>query len=218
MKAGQYTGVKLTLENLNQTATAMDVTLVHIIDDDSPFTHAKPQFDMPIKSLRAGDPLEVTLSINTNKFAKPGLYPFYFRLHYFNGWRDQYSREYMVHIRVENDLQDTSLTVRTSAADNVSAVAGRSFTLPIYVMNTGDFYARDILVTVEGLSQDTFILSSGTNRVNFDQVNGGSYKKFDLNLTAAQGLKTASYPLAFKVEYTTEAGEKISEKQEIWIP
>jgi len=65
VKAGQYTGVKLTLENLNQTATAMDVTLVHIIDDDSPFTHAKPQFDMPIKSLRAGDPLEVTLSINT---------------------------------------------------------------------------------------------------------------------------------------------------------
>ncbi|MDI9513720.1 MAG: CARDB domain-containing protein, partial [Bacillota bacterium] len=117
-----------------------------------------------------------------------------------------------------NDLQDTSLTVRTSAADNVSAVAGRSFTLPIYVMNTGDFYARDVLVTVEGLSQDTFILSSGTNRVNFDQVNGGSYKKFDLNLTAAQGLKTASYPLAFKVEYTTEAGEKISEEQQVWIP
>ena len=218
VKAGQYTGVKLTLENINQTATAMDVTLVPIIDDDSPFIHAKPQFDMPIKSLRAGDPLEVTLSIYTDKFAKPGLYPFYFRLHYFNGWRDQYSREYMVYIRVENDLQDTSLTVRTSAADNVSAVAGRSFTLPIYVMNTGDFYARDILVTVEGLSQDTFTLYSGANRVNYDLIHGGNYRKFDLNLTAAQGLKTASYPLAFKVEYTTEAGEKISEEQQVWIP
>ena len=216
--AGQYTGVTLTLENTNEMAYAKDVVFVHIIEDGSPFTHVKTLFDMPIKSIRMRNPLEVTLSINTDRFAEPGLYPFKFRLEYTNPWGDRYSSDHMVYINVVNDKLDTRLTVRTSSADNVSAVAGKSFTMPVYVMNTGDFYARDVLVTVEGLSQDTFILSSGTNRVNFDQVNGGSYKKFDLNLTAAQGLKTASYPLAFKVEYTTEAGEKISEKQEIWIP
>jgi len=85
-------------------------------------------------------------------------------------------------------------------------------------MNTGDFYARDVLITVQGLSQDTFTLSSGTNRINFDYISGGDYKKFNLNLNASQKLQTGSYPLSFKVEYTKESGEKISEEQEIWIP
>lgn len=218
VKAGQYTGVKITLENINQIATALDVTLTYDAEPGSPFTHVKTLFDMPIKNLRAGNPTEVTLSINTDKFAKPGLYPFKFTLHYFNSWKDQYSRDYMVYIFIENELQDTSLTVRTSSADNVGAVAGKSFPVPVYVMNTGDFYARDVLITVEGLSQDTFMLNSGSNRISFDRIDGGTHKRFDLDLIAAQGLKTASYPLSFRVEYTTEAGEKISEKQEIWIP
>lgn len=218
VKAGQYTSVKLTLENINQTATAVDVTFDHIIEEGSPFTNVRVQSDMPIKSIRVGSPIEFMISINTDKFTKSGLYPFKFKLVYFNSWRDQYQREYLVYLYVKNDLQDTSLTVRTSSADNVSAVVGKSFTVPVYVMNTGDFYARDVLITVQGLSQDTFTLSSGTNRINFDYISGGDYKKFNLNLNASQKLQTGSYPLSFKVEYTKESGEKISEEQEIWIP
>lgn len=218
VKAGQYTGVKITLENINQIATAFDVTFDPIIEEGSPFTHVKVQSDMPVKSMRSGNTAELTVAVNTDKFTKPGLYPFKFKLVYFNAWRDQYQREYLVYIYVENDLRDASLAVRTSAADGIGAVAGKSFKVPVYVMNTGDFYARDVFITVQGLSQDKFTLSSGSNRINYDIIYGGSHRTFDLNLIAAPNLRTGSYPLSFKVEYTTESGEKVSEEQEIWIP
>lgn len=216
--AGEYSNIKVILENTNPSYFAKSVMLTPIIEGNSPFIHVRTVTNMPLDEIWVKSFREVNLSIYTDKFADPGVYPFKFRLDYTNAWGDQKTGEYTVYINVVNNSLKTRLTVRTSAADNVSAVAGKSFTVPIYVTNTGDFYAKDIIVTVQGLSQDTFILSSGSNRVSFDRINGRDFKKFDLNLVAAKGLKTASYPLSFSVEYTTEAGEKVTETQEIWIP
>ena len=216
--AGQYTGLDVTLKNTSVSTSAGNIVFTPVYESGSPFTHVKTLSDMPIRDLRPNDSQTLKLSVNTYKFANPGLYPFRFKLTYKNPWGDEFSSEHIVYINVANNNLNARLTVRTSSADNVSAVAGKSFTVPVYVSNTGDFYAKDILITLQGLSQDTFILSSGSNRVSFDRINGRDFKKFDLNLVAAKGLKTASYPLSFSVEYTTEAGEKISEKQEIWIP
>jgi len=216
--AGQYTGLDVTLKNTSVSTSAGNIVFTPVYESGSPFTHVKTLSDMPIRDLRPNDSQTLKLSVNTDKFANPGLYPFRFKLTYKNPWGDEFSSEHIVYINVANNNLNARLTVRTSAADNVSAVAGKSFTVPVYVSNTGDFYAKDILITLQGLSQDTFILSSGTNRISIDRINGKDFKKIDLSLVAAKGLKTASYPLSFRVEYTTESGEKDSETQEIWIP
>lgn len=216
--AGQYTGLNITLKNISATTYAKNITFAPIYESGSPFIHVKTISGMPIKEIRTKGMEVLKLSINTDKFAKPGFYPFKFKMTFTNPWGDEFSSEHTVYINVANVNQDARLTVRTSSADNVSAVAGKSFSVPVYVMNTGNFYAKDITITVKGLSQDTFMLNSGASRITFDRINGGSYQKFSLNLIAAQGLKTASYPLSFHVDYTTESGEKISEDQEIWIP
>lgn len=216
--AGQYSNITIKLENTNPSYYAKSVLLTPIIESGSPFTHVKTLTEMPLSEIWVKSTQEVALSINTDKFTKPGIYPFKFKLDYTNVWGDAYSGEYMVYINVVNNHLNTRLVLQTSSADNIGAIAGKSFKVPVYVTNTGDFYADNVLVVVQGLSQDTFTLNSGSSRITFDRVNGGSYQKFDLNLTAAQGLKTASYPLSFKVEYTTESGDKISEDQEIWIP
>ena len=215
--AGQYSALNITLKNISGAATAKNITFTPVYEDGSPFIHVTVN-GTSIKEIRPRAVDVIKLSVNTDKFAKPGYYPFKFKLTFTNAWGQDFTSEHTLYINVVNNKQDARLIVRTSSADHVSAEAGKSFSVPVYVVNAGNYLAKDITITVKGLSQDTFMLNSGSSRITFDRINGGSNQKFTLNLLAAKGLKTASYPLAFKVEYTTESGEKISEDQEIWIP
>ncbi|SHI78394.1 COG1361 S-layer family protein [Thermoclostridium caenicola] len=215
--AGQFSALNITLKNISGAATARNITFTPVYETGSPFIHVTVN-GTSIKEIRPRAVDVIKLSVNTDKFVKPGYYPFKFKLTFTNAWGEDFTTEHIVYINVVNNKQDAKLIVRTSSADNVSAEAGKSFSVPVYVVNSGNYFAKDITITVKGLSQDTFMLSSGSSRITFDRINGGSNQKFTLNLLAAKGLKTASYPLSFKVEYTTESGEKVSEEQEIWIP
>ena len=218
LTAGQYSALNISLKNISTTAYAKNISFTPVYESGSPFIHVKTVSAVPIREIKAKSSDVLQVSVNTDKFAKTGYYPFKFKLTYTNNWGDEFSSEHIVYINVVNKNQDARLTVRTSSADNVSAEAGKSFSVPVYVVNSGNYFARNVTITASGLSQDTFMLSSGSSRFSFDQISGGSHQKFTLNLLAAKGLKTASYPLSFKVEYTTESGEKVSEEQEIWIP
>jgi len=215
--AGQYSGLNITLKNISGAATAKNITFTPVYETGSPFIHVTVN-GTSIREIRPRGVDVIKLSVNTDKFVKPGYYPFKFQLTFTNAWGQDFTSEHTLYINVVNNKQDARLIVRTSSADNVTAEAGKSFSVPVYVVNAGNYFAKDITITVKGLSQDTFMLSSGSSRFSFDQISGGSHQKFTLNLLAAKGLKTASYPLSFKVEYTTESGEKVSEEQEIWIP
>ena len=216
--AGSYTGVKITIKNLSNTTYANDVTLTPTYDSTSPFNQAKVLTAMPITEIKTNGSVETTLSINADKYAAAGIYPFKFKLTCTNPWNDEYSFDQTVYIKIENNNKDTKLTLQTSSVDNISASAGKEFTMPVFIVNSGSFYAKDITVTLTDLSQDTFTLYSGAGQFVFDQVNGNANQKFDVKLMASKSLKSGSYPVSFKVEYTTEAGEKVSETQQIWLP
>lgn len=214
--AGTDTGIKLTIKNASASNMARNITFSSTIDEN--FNQTKILTEMPIKELYANQSKEVTLSINPNKFIKDGIYPYKFKLNYMGAMSKEYTTDYTVYIKVQNLNSATRLTVTTAPTDNVQAYAGKSFSVPVYLVNSGSFYAKDVSVTLSGLSQEAFTLASGATKLTFDKVDAKGNVKFNLSLTAAAGMKSGSYPLSFKVDYMTEKGDPVSETQELWIP
>ncbi len=215
--AGVDTGVKLVIKNASTSYMSRNITFS--TEPDENFTSTKVLTTMPVKEILANQSTEITLSINANKYIQPGIYPYKFKLTYQGAFTKEYTTEYTVYINVQNLNSATKLTVQTSSADNVQAVAGKSFSVPVYLVNSGSFYAKDVSVTLKGLSQDGFTLASGAGKLNFDKVDAKGNVKFTLNLLADSSMKTGSYPLSFEVVYTPEkGGTPVVEDQQIWIP
>lgn len=216
--AGAYTSAKFTIKNISTSTSASNIVVVPEFGESTPFTNVKVLTAMPISQLYTNGTAEVTLSILADKYAAAGTYPFKIKLSCKNALGEEYPTEHTVYINIINNNKDTKLTLQTSTADNISAQAGKEFTMPVYLVNSGNFYAKDITVTLTGLSQDTFTLQYGAGRFIFDRVDGLGKQKFEVRLNASESLRTGSHPVSFRVEYTTEAGDKVSEEQQIWVP
>jgi len=216
LNAGKTGYVNITLKNISTASSARDILFTPVYSSESPFISVTPTTQMPIKQLNTNSSVELRLSVETDKFANEGLKPLNFKLTYKNSRRYEITTEYTVYIKVVNYQTNCKLVLTPSGS--ISASAGSAFQLPLTLKNDGNLSAKDVKITLKGLSQNTFTLVSGTGRVDFDRLYGNETRNLNFNIMASPSLKGGSYPITFSLVYTDEKGTAISEDQEIWIP
>jgi len=216
LNAGKTGYVNVTLKNISTASSARDILFTPIYSSESPFISITPTTELPIKQLNTNSSTELRLSVETDKFANEGLQPLKFKLTYKNSRNYEITTEYTVYIKVVNYQTNCKLVLTPSGS--ISASAGSTFQLPLTLKNDGNLSARDVKITIKGLSQDTFTLVSGTGRTDFSRLYGNETRSLNYTLRASSSLKGGSYPITFSLVYTDEKGTVISEDQEIWIP
>lgn len=217
--AGTSNTVRINLKNVSTNAGAKNIVfLPPAYDKASPFTSVKATSKMPIANIQYGESAEMTLSFDVDKYAENGVYPFTFKLTYANPFNDEFSGEYTVFLKISSNQSKARLNVYIPDNKTVSAIAGGNFTLPLLIFNEGTLATKDVKVTLAGLAQDTFMLSSGTGRNEFGRIEGLSNKEVAYTIKAASALKSGSYPITIKLEYYDEKGNKTSDEQQVWIP
>jgi len=216
LSAGKTSNVTVTLKNISTASSARDILFTPIYSSESPFISVTPTTEMPIKQLNINSSVELKLMIETDKFANEGLKPLKFKLTYKNSRNYEITTEYTVYIKVVNYQTNCKLVLTPSGS--ISASVGSTFQLPLTLKNDGNLSARDVKITLKGLSQNTFTLVSGTGRVDFERLYGNETRSLNFTLRASSSLKGGSYPITFSLVYTDEKGTVISEDQEIWIP
>ena len=216
LNAGKTGYVNITLKNISTASSARDILFTPVYSSESPFISVTPTTQMPIKQLNTNSSVELRLSVETDKFANEGLKPLNFKLTYKNSRGYEITTEYTVYIKVVNYQTNCKLVLTPSGS--ISASAGSAFQLPLTLKNDGNLSAKDVKITLKGLSQNTFTLVSGTGRVDFDRLYGNETRNLNFNIMASPSLKGGSYPITFSLVYTDEKGTAISEDQEIWIP
>ncbi len=216
--AGSANTIHINLKNISKTTSAKNIVFVPVYSKDSAFTNAKATSTMPIKDLKYDDSTDMVLSVDVDKFANPGVHPFTFKLSFANAWNDEFTVEYTVYLEVSNYLSNASFDIRFAENQSVSAVAGGTFDLPIVLINNGSLSAKDVKIALSDLSQDTFMLSSGTGKNDFYRIYGNESKSLSYTLKASSTLKSGSHPVNFDISFTDEKGTVINEKLQLWVP
>lgn len=219
VEAGKANTIHIDIKNTSMLYEARNVVFVPIYDKDSPFVSSKATSTMPISKIDKGTSTSASISVDIDKFATEGTYPFTFKLSYTNPWNNEFPAEtYTVYLKVVNSQSNASLEIDFKDGKGVTAAAGGTFTLPLSIGNNGSFSARNVKVTLTGLSQDSFMLSSGTGRYDFARIYGNEAYDMTYAIKASASLKSGSYPLTFKIEYSDEKGNKITDEQQVWVP
>ncbi|HHU87046.1 MAG TPA: hypothetical protein GXZ25_09635, partial [Peptococcaceae bacterium] len=216
LSAGKPGYINVTLKNISTASSARDILFKPVYSSESPFISVNPVTQMPIKHLGTNDSAELRLSIDTDKFSNEGLQPLNFELTYKNSRSYEITTKYTIYIKVVNFQTNCKLVL--TPASSVAASAGGTFQLPLTVKNDGNLSAKDIKISLKGLSQNTFTLVSGTGRTDFERLYGNETRNLSYTLRASSSLKGGSHPITFSLTYTDEKGTVIEEEQEIWIP
>ncbi len=215
--AGKTANVVITLKNISTESIAKEVIFTPIYNSEyTAFASVKPITQTPIKKIDRNESTEIEVSVETDKYAKEGIQPLTFELTYKNTWSYEETKKFTVYLKVLNYL--TNCKIVLTPTDSIAASAGSTFQLPLTVKNDGNLSAKDIKISLKGLSQDTFTLVSGAGRTDFDRLYGNETRNLSYSLMASKSLKGGSHPITFALVYTDEKGTVINEEQEIWIP
>lgn len=214
--AGRANNVSVTLKNTSTSYSAKEIMFDPVYESGSPFVSVKPVTEMPVKQLNYNSSAQLTLSVDVDKFAGEGVHPLTFDLSYKNSWNYEYTTKCTVYIKVANYQTNCNLVLLPP--EGIAASSGGTFNLPLTLKNDGNLSAKDIRISISNLSQDSFTLVSGTGRYDLSRLFGNETRNISFNLRTASSLKSGSYPLTFKLEYTDERGTEIKDEQTVWIP
>ncbi|NMA66739.1 MAG: hypothetical protein GX957_10965 [Clostridiaceae bacterium] len=215
--AGKTGTVKINLKNVSLNTSAYNLLITPVYKDVAVFTSVNVLTEVPVRYLQYSKSTEFELSASVDKFVQDGVYPLTFLLSYTNAWNDNFAPiEYTVYIKVKS--YETSSNLKLNLKDNIAVQAGGVFDLPLTLYNDGTLSAKEVKVSITGLSQDTFSLSSGTGVYDYYRIFGGELRNLNYKLIASSTLKTGSYPITFLIEYKDEKGNPEKVEQQVWVP
>lgn len=149
--AGRTGTVKINLKNVSLSTSAYNLLVTPVYKDVNTFTSMNVLTEVPVRYLQYGKSMEFELAVSVDKYVQDGVYPLTFLLSYTNAWNDDFTpNEYTVYIKVKN--YETSSNLKLNLKNNIAVQAGGAFDLPLVLSNDGTLAAREVKVSVTGLS------------------------------------------------------------------
>jgi hypothetical protein len=218
VNAGQATEIRISVQNLSTMFSAYNTIIQAAPGTGSPFISALFAGAGALPEIKPGASVEIKLTVSTDVYAADGGSLMPVSLAYTNIWNDPFVMDTDLTLLVVNPNTPGIIILSNSSTAPAGVSAGSDFSIPLRISNEGSLTVKDIRITIDSLSLETFMLSDGSNSIYIDKLDGRSGTIVTLKLRAGAGLKTGSYPLNFSVEYSDERGNKTADTQQIWIP
>ena len=172
-----------------------------------------------IRDLAPGRSKNATFNVKIDKSAPNGNYTMTIVVEYesYDG-NKVLSTTDTVYVRVNTKATSAQLAItRTDIMPSSTINAGDNFIVGFEFTNKGDAPARDVKVSLNGLSNDGFTLSSGLNNKTAQVIEPGkkSYLYFDLK--SSKKLSGGSQELEMKLSYKDSKGEIVEELNKFYV-
>ncbi|SHH44581.1 COG1361 S-layer family protein [Sporanaerobacter acetigenes] len=202
-EAGQYVSVPISIKNTSQY-TATDITITSELDsgDNSYLSFDDSGYSNNISRIRRGKTEDIDLKIYIDPQAQEKSYPIKLHFQYYNEHGDPAPvSSDVVYVKVSNNNTLPILSVNKVDITPQTIEAGKKTTVGFEIENKGSIDAKDIKLSLDGLSGDTFILASGANNKYINKLKGGQKSYIYFELQSSNKLAGGSYGLELKLNY-----------------
>lgn len=215
VNAGDTLTLDLTLRNTS-TNSASSIVITPSLND-IPLVYERPIIVTLEKSLRGGKDIGVNFSFKVSDNAKSGVYAIPFKIQYNNIRDEAFTTEQNIYFKVDKENIPPIIT-----ADNVKTsidVIGPNSDFKFYfdINNIGDLNAKDMRVSLTGLSKDEFIVSDSNDLKYVGTVNAKSSYTACFDLRASKSITSGTHAINVSVSYTDSYGEKTSVEKTLYL-
>lgn len=197
-KSGENVKIPITIKNTGYDDAENISITAEITDPDSVYL-SDSAFDY-IKYIESGDSKKADFYVDIDEMAKKGSYKIQIKINYQDLYLGPQTTEDSIYIRVDSNPPRLNIS-RIDILPNSKISAGQIFDIGIELENVGDTLAKEIKVTLDGLTKETFSISTGTNNQTIYSIPGG-YKNYAVfKLEAAKTIKPGTYQLDLKLRY-----------------
>lgn len=172
-----------------------------------------------VKELRSGNTSSLSFRVKVDEMAEDRNYTLPLNISYYNfdGVQQPTITE-TINIRVKNTKTSPQIVVsRVDIMPSNTVSAGDVIAVGFALENIGTGPAKDLKISLEGLSNDEFSLAKGVNSkiVQLVEIGGKSYVYFELK--ASQKIKAGNYELKMNMSYKDIKNETIKEESNFFI-
>ncbi|CDG37654.1 S-layer domain-like protein [Acetivibrio thermocellus BC1] len=214
---GKNVSVEFPIKNVSNF-TAKDIQITMSADSaDSPFSAPMGHLSVSVDEIKPDAEKKIKLDLAVKPNTKSGIYPLKLEFKYGNLYGDSFSSSEVIYVDIENNDKSPSLILKGVEMLPQKPAPGDRFSASIELENLGTLGAKDVKVTLKGLTVDG--IYSELVGVNYlKTIEGGRTGKLNFSLVASNKINVQSFPLEIAVDYKDEFGNSYAESFIYYVP
>ena len=216
-QAGSTITIPLTIKNSSNYYAKNVIITPEFIGDNNPFTVEDISFSQTISKIQANKTETISLKLAIDSSAAEKNYPIKLNYQFTNAHGDSGSSSETIFVKVTNKNVQPRLVIDKIDMDPSTIGPGDNVTVGFNIENIGTLDAKDIKITVEGLADDGFILSSGSNTRYQKTISGGLHGYISFNLKASNKITRGSHGLELKISYKDNQNKTYEDTQKFFL-
>ena len=213
--AGCNIDIPITIKNTGYTAK--DVVITPEIDSASPFTINDLTFSQSLDKIEGDRTVDVTLKLKIDSLAAEKNYPIKLNFQFTNSYGDPGTYNTVVYVRVINRISPPRLIISKVDIGSESIAPGETVEVGFDIANNGTEEAKDIKFSLEGLSDEGFVMGEGSNTQYIQKIAGGFHGYVKFNLKASSKASRGSHGLDLKFSYKDRQNQAYEDTQKVFI-
>lgn len=220
-EAGESVSVKVTLKNTSRYyATNISGS---INGDDTGSVYVDGSTYDNIKDLRGGSSSSLTFKVKVSDLAEGGNYRLpvsvsYYNEPYYGESAQKYTLESSINVRVPQKTGAAKVLVdRVDILPSNIVKPGEVIAVGFNLKNTGSQIAKDVKISLEGLSSESFTIARGVNYTTVPSIGPGKSSYLYFELKSLKSIEAGSYELNLKLSYKDSKNQEILDESKFFI-
>lgn len=215
--AGSTITIPITIRNKSAYSARNVVITPEFIAEDNPFTFNDLSFSQTIDKIEGKSSRSINIKLAIAPGATEKNYPIKLNYTYTNGWDDSGSSSELIYVRVINKNVPPRIIINKVDISPESVNPGDEVTVGLNIENKGSIDAKDVKFTLEGLSNDGFVMANGSNTKYQQKLSGGRVGYIKFNLKASKKIPRGGHGLDLKISYKDSQNKEYEDSQKFFI-
>lgn len=214
---GDSLTVPVTIKNDSQYEEAYNIVITARINNPDSVYIDGAGYDN-LSMLSAGSSKKLSFDVQIDDYAKNGSYPIDINIKYEDFYGRVYEDTDTIYVRVSAKATSPQLEIsRVDILPSSTITAGEYLIVGFELENKGDAPAKDIKVSLNGLSNNGFTLSSGLNNKTVQLIESGSKHYVYFELQSSYRMNAGSHELEMKLSYKDPKNTLIEDSNKLFV-
>ena len=218
VNGGEEARINIPIENIG-AAAARNVQIIMQIDDDLPFEMEELNTTYTINRINARQSDSAVFKIKVSENAAEKVYSIKLLYYYSNMSGTEILRdEDTIKIKVQNSKNPPKLVLSAVGYGDTPLVVGENNTVSLIIRNKGFLEAKDISVSLKGLSTNGFTLFKSPDIKQLPDIAENKVVQTDYIIIPSMSMETGNYELTLKIDYKDNGNNAYSEEILFFLP
>ncbi len=217
LNAGEDAKLNIPIENIG-SLPAKDIQVILETNEDSPFELEKLNLTYIINRINSKKSDNALFKIKIFSSTEEKVYPIKVKYYYSNMAGEVFEGTDTINIKVQNSKKPPKLILSAIGYGDNPLIVNEMNTVSAIIRNTGALDAKDIKVTLKGLSSNGFTLYKSSDVKQLPDISANKVMRIDYILIPSINMESGNYDLGLKIDYKDNKNTAYSEEISFFLP